>query len=136
MNMNIYCDDPGGKTRFDPVNKGSRGAAFHHEGCFLAQGGDLYTSVNASSNLRFIISPLQYFVKCLFMESSLPVSLPPHARHIARFPVIPMCLLHSHFPRKALLHTLQHHFPRMWLNMGMALRQLGSGVGDSLGDTW
>lgn len=108
-----YRGDPGAKTRFDPVNSGSHGAAFHHEGRFLARGSDLYTSVKASSNLVFETSPLQYFVKCLFRESPLLVSIHPHARHIARFPVIPMCRLHSHFPRKGLSHILQHHFPRM-----------------------
>ena len=116
-----YRGDPGAKTRFDPVNSGSRGAAFHHEGRFPARGkGDFYTSVKASSNLRPTMSPLQYFVKCRFRESPLLVSTVLHARHVARFPVIPMCRLHSHFPRKVLSHTLQHHFPRMWLNMGVA----------------
>jgi len=33
-----YRGDPGAKTRFDPVNSGSRGAAFHHEGRFPARG--------------------------------------------------------------------------------------------------
>ena len=40
-----YRGDPGAKTRFDPVNSGSHGAAFHHEGRFPARGGlSLYLS--------------------------------------------------------------------------------------------
>ena len=91
--------------------------------------------MKVSSNLRFLTSPLQYFLKCLSQESSLPSRVPPHARHVARFPILFMCLPHSHFPRNALSHPLQHHFFRIWLNMGAALQQLGSGVGDGLGDT-
>lgn len=127
-------NDPGRRTRFDPVNSGSRGAAFHRESRFQVRGDGLYNSMKRSSNLPSPTSPLQYFFKCLRRESSLPLRLPPHARHFARFPITPMCLLHSHFPRKGLSHVLQHHFLRMWLNMGVAARQFGFGVGHGSGD--
>lgn len=114
-------DEPSRKTCFGPVNSGSPGTAFHREGRFRAQAEDRYTSMKASSNLKFPTFPLQYLVKCLRRESSLfPLMLPPHARHMDRFPVVLMCLLHSHLPRKPVSHTLQHHFPRMWLNTGKA----------------
>ena len=61
MNKNAN-GDPCGKTCFGPVNSGSSGAAFHHEGRFLAWGGGLYATVKASSNLRLETSPLQYFL--------------------------------------------------------------------------
>jgi len=91
--------------------------------------------MKVSSNLRFSTSPLQYLLKCLRSESPLAFRFPPHARHVARFPAPRMWRLHSHFPRNPLSHPLQLHFFRMWLNVGVALQQLGSGVDDGLGDT-
>ena len=124
-----------GKTRFDSVNRDSRGKPRFTTKAVFKPEADLYASMKASSNLNFPTSPLQYLVKCLRRESSLLLRLLLHARHFARFPVIPMWRLHSHFPRKRLSHTLQHHFLRTWLYTGVALRQLGSGAGDGSGDT-
>ena len=109
------------KTCFDPENYGS--IPRNREGRVLGvkRGrGNPYTSTNVSSNGIALRSPLQYLLKCLCRESPLALRIIPQARHLARLPAPLMCRPHSHFPRKHLSHTLQHHFPRMWLNMGVA----------------
>ena len=72
-------------------------------------------------------------MKCLSKESPLALRLAPHPRHLARLSVASICRLHSHLPRKSLLHALQHHFFRTLLNTGEALLQLSSGVGEGSG---
>ena len=129
--------DPDRKTHFDPVNSGFclRNRVSPRRSFSWPKKGNPYNSTKASSNWMFVRSPLQYFLKCLRKESSLALSFPPHATHLTcLLPVPSMCRVHSHFPRKSLSHTLQHHFPRMLLNVGTPWRQLGSGVLDGSGD--
>lgn len=126
------------KTDFDQVNSGSylRNRVSPRRSLSWPKKRNPYNSTKASSNRIFVTSPLQYLLKCLRKESSLAFSFPPHATHLTCLPVPSMCREHSHFPRKSLSHPLQHHFPRMLLNTGVPLRQLGSGAPDGSGDVW
>ena len=78
----------------------------------LTQTEDAVRCSEQLSKLDFSTSPLQYFLKCLLVEFSFPLSLRPHARNLTRSP-IPRCLRCAHFPLKDLSRTLQYHFVRI-----------------------